>query len=115
MVTDNEFANSMIGKQADPDTVYLIINTTYKNTDTEGRSISAGDLIITVAGKDITFDKAESIHAKGWGLVLETINPMMKLTTNIVFKIPKELKGPARFVPHSRAKSGEAILLGNLQ
>jgi hypothetical protein len=47
--------------------------------------------------------------------VLETINPMMKLTTNIVFKIPKELKGSARFVPHSRAKSGEAILLGNLQ
>lgn len=115
VVTDNEFTNSMIGKQADPDTVYLIINTTYKNTDTEGRSISAGDLIITVAGKDITFDKAESIHAKGWGLVLETINPMMKHTTNVVFKIPKDLKGSARFVPHSRAKSGEAVLLGNLQ
>jgi hypothetical protein len=115
VVTDNEFTNSMIEKKADQDTVYLIINTTYKNTDTEGRSISAGDLIITVNGKDITFDKAESIHAKGWGLTLETINPMMKLTTNIVFRIPKELKGSARFVPHSRAKSGEAILLGNLQ
>ena len=115
VVTDNEFTNSMIGKKADPDTVYLIINTTYKNTDTEGRSISAGDLIITVNGKDITFDKAESIHANGWGLTLETINPMMKLTTNVVFKIPKDLKGSARFVPHSRAKSREAIMLGNLQ
>ena len=115
LVTDNEFTNEMLrDKSAEEGSVYLVINATYRNIDAESRTISSGKLIINYQGRDITYDDSMSVPADGWGLTFETINPLNRYTTNIVYRIPTEIKGPARFVPHNRARSDEVIQLGEL-
>jgi len=98
--------------KADADNKYLIINVTFKNTDNESRMIVDGNVLINYNGKDYTFDKSEVVLAEGWGLFLDQINPLTSKTTNLVYKIPKELTGTAYYNP---GRSGsDVIMLGNL-
>jgi hypothetical protein len=92
---------------------YLIINATFKNTDSESRMLMDGSVWINYNGKDYEFDKSETIMAEGWGLLLDQINPLTSKTTNIVYKIPSEVKGEAYWQP-GRSDDDERILLGTL-
>ena len=58
-----------------------------------------GSVWINYNGKDYEFDKSESIMAEGWGLVLDQINPLISKTTNLVYKIPAEIKGDIYWQP----------------
>lgn len=107
--TGNEFSDL----QPETDITYLVINATFKNTDNESRMIMDGSVWINYNGKDYEFDKSETIMAEGWGLMLEQINPLTSKTTNLVFKIPSEIKGEARWQP-GRADDDEVIYLGQL-
>jgi hypothetical protein len=64
--------------------------------------------------KNYQFDKAETIMLEGWGLLFDQINPLTTKTTNLVYKIPAEIKGPAYWQP-GRAKKSQKIFLGNLE
>ena len=88
--------------------LYLIINATFKNTDTESRMIMDGSVFINYNGKEYEFDKAESILAEGWGTMLDQINPLTSKTTNLVWKIPEEINGTVIWKP-GRASSGQGI------
>jgi hypothetical protein len=116
LVTDNELVNEFMSENTlTPEEAYLVIDAQYKNTDSESRTIGAGELIIVASdGKSYTFDNAETIMAKGWNLNLETINPLMSYRTKIVYKIPASLRGEARFISHNRAERTSYILLGKL-
>ena len=92
---------------------YLVINTTFKNIDNESRMLVDGSVWINYNGKDYEFDKSETIIAEGWGLMLDQINPLTSKTTNLVYKIPSEIKGAAKWQP-GRSDSDEVILLGTL-
>jgi hypothetical protein len=92
-------------------TVYLILNVTYKNIDKESRMLFDGDLLIDNNGQEYKYDKSEMIMAKGWGLNLEAINPLTSITTNIVYKIPADVKGKFYWHP-GRTDSDEKIDLG---
>lgn len=93
---------------------YLIINATFKNTDTESRMLTDGEILINYDGKDYTFDKSETVMLEGWGLFLDQINPLTSKTTNIVYKIPEELKGTAYYKP-GRTGGNDLIELGNIE
>lgn len=93
---------------------YLIINASFKNVDTESRMLLEGSVWINYNGKNYEFDKSETIMLEGWGLMLEQINPLTSKTTNLVYKIPDEVKGDAYWQP-GRADSDERILLGNIE
>ena len=108
--TGNEF----LDKAAEEGNQFLIINTTFKNTDKESRMITEGTVYITYNGKEYEFDKSETIIAEGWGLMLDQINPLTKKTTNLVYKIPEEIKGPATFKP-GRSDNDQRISLGDLK
>ena len=108
--TGNEFANL----KAEPGNKYLVMNTTFKNTDSESRMLMDGEILINYNGKDYTFDKSETVMLEGWGLLLDQINPLTSKTTNIVYKIPEELKGVAYYKP-GRAGSNDIIELGNIK
>lgn len=108
--TGNEFADL----KAEPGNKYLIINTTFKNIDNESRMLMDGEVVINYNGKDYTFDKSETVMLEGWGLLLDQINPLTSKTTNIVYKIPEELKGVAYYRP-GRASSNDLIELGNVE
>ncbi len=54
------------------------------------------------------------ILGEGWGLFLDVINPLMEKTTNLVYKILKELSGRAYWRP-GLAATDEKIFLGNLR
>ena len=108
--TGNEF----LDENADEGNQFLILNTTFKNTDKESRMITDGTVYITYNGKEYEFDKSETIMADGYGLFLEQLNPLTQKTTNLVYKIPKEIKGPAYYKP-GRADKDQRIFLGDLK
>jgi hypothetical protein len=107
--TGNEFADL----EPEQGNLYLIINASFKNTDKESRMLMDGSVWINYNGKDYEFDKAETVMLEGWGLLLDQINPLTTKTTNLVYKIPAEIKGNAFWQP-GRADSDQKILLGNL-
>ena len=107
--TGNQFAD----KKQEAGNMYLIINASFKNTDNESRMLMDGSVWINYNGKNYEFDKAETMMLEGWGLLLEQINPLTTKTTNLVYKIPAEVKGAAYWQP-GRANSNQKILLGNL-
>jgi hypothetical protein len=92
---------------------YLIINASFKNIDNESRMLVDGSVWINYNGKDYEFDKSETIMADGFGLLLDQINPLVSKTTNLVYKIPSEIKGNAYWQP-GRANDDQRILLGKL-
>lgn len=108
--TGNEF----LDQKADAGNQYLIINTTFKNIDNESRMLTDGTVYITYNGKEYEFDKSETIMAEGWGLMLDQINPLISKTTNLVYKIPLEIKGPATYKP-GRSDDEQRISLGELK
>lgn len=107
--TGNEFADL----KPEQGNLYLIINASFKNTDKESRMLLDGSVWINYNGKDYEFDQAETVMLEGWGLLLDQINPLTRKTTNLVYKIPAEIKGKAYWQP-GRADSDQKILLGNL-
>lgn len=108
--TGNEFADL----KPEQGNMYLIINASFKNTDKESRMLMDGSVWINYNGKNYEFDKAETVMLEGWGLLLDQINPLTTKTTNLVYKIPAEIKGNAYWQP-GRADSDQKILLGNLE
>ena len=107
--TGNEFSDL----KPEDGNMYLIINATFKNTDSESRMLMDGSVWINYNGKDYEFDKSETIMAEGYGLLLDQINPLTSKTTNLVYKIPAEVKGDAYWQP-GRSDDDERILLGTL-
>jgi ABC-type Fe3+-hydroxamate transport system substrate-binding protein len=93
---------------------YLIINSSFKNTDQESRMLMDGSVWINYNGKKYEFDKSEYVMLEGWGLLLDQINPLTTKTTNLVYKIPAEIKGNAYWQP-GRADGDQKIFLGNLE
>lgn len=92
---------------------YLIINVTFKNVDKESRMLVDGNILINYNGKDYKFDKSEPVMEDGWGLMLDQINPLTLKTTNLVYKLPAELKGELFWNP-GRADEDQKIDLGNI-
>lgn len=107
--TGNEFANL----KPENGIMYLFINATFKNIDNESRMLSEGSIWINYNGKDYEFDKSESIMADGWGLFLDQINPLTSKTTNLVYKIPIEIKGDVYWQP-GRADTDQRIFIGKM-
>jgi len=108
--TGNQFTDL----KAEEGTRFIIIDASFKNVDTESRMLTSGELLINYNGKDYTFDKAETILAPGYGLLLEQINPLTTKKTKLVYKVPSELKGPIFWKP-GRAGRDEVILLGDIK
>lgn len=98
--TGNQFSTV----KADPDARFLTVNATFKNTDNEGRLPLAGSLFISRDGKDYTFDTTETVMSEGYGIRLRSLNPLIKLTTKIVYKVPNELSGDVYWRPGRNAE-----------
>ena len=107
--TGNEFSDL----KPESGNSYLIINATFKDTDSESRMLMDGSVWINYNGKDYEFDKSETVMAEGWGVLLDQINPLTSKTTNLVYKIPTEVKGDAYWQP-GRSDDDQRILLGTL-
>lgn len=108
--TGNEFADL----KKEEGNQYLILNATFKNTDDESRMISDGEVLINYDGKDYLFDTSETILLEGWGTMLDQLNPLTSKTTNLVYKIPREIVGPAFYRP-GRSSDDDLIVLGNIE
>jgi len=108
--TDNEYTDL----PQLPDIKYLVLRIKYKNTDTESRMILSGEVLINYNGRDYNFDHPETIFGNGWQTGLEQINPLTHLTTAVVYKIPKELKGTAYYHP-GRSEDGQVIQIGEIK
>lgn len=108
-----ETGNEYLDQDAGEGNQFLIMKTTFKNIDKESRMITDGIVYINYNGKEYEFDNSESLLIDGYGLFLDQINPLTSKTTNLVYKLPAEIKGPAYYKP-GRAGDDERIFLGNL-
>jgi len=99
--------------EADPGTKFLVINVTYKNTDSESRMVLDGSVFVDHSGKELNFDNSETLMIDGYGLFLDQLNPLISKTTNLVYKIPEEATGAAYYNP-GRSDNDERIALGNI-
>jgi len=108
--TGNMFADL----KPERDHLYLIINVTFKNIDTESRMPTDGSVWINYNGKNYQFDKSETILVDGWGLKFDQLNPLTTKTTNLVYKIPAEIKGESYWQP-GRSRRDQKVYLGNLK
>jgi len=105
--TGNEFSDL----KEEEGSKYIVLNVTFKNIDNESRMIVDGSLFINYNGKDYEFDKSETIIADGWGLMLDQINPLIKKTTKLVYKIPTEISGDIYYKP---GRTDKRIILGSI-
>ena len=110
VATGNQFSDV----SAEPGNSFLIFNVTFKNIDGESRLFQEGEVMINYNNKDYRFDTSETIMAEGWGSFFDQINPLTSKTTNLVYKIPTEIKGPAYWKPGRNSK-GKLFLLGNIE
>ncbi|WP_128330215.1 DUF4352 domain-containing protein [Apibacter sp. HY039] len=108
--TGNEFADL----KKEEGNRYLILNMAIKNISDESRMLSEGEVIINYNGKEYKFDRSETVMSEGWGVLLEQINPLTTKTTNLVFKIPAEIKGQAFYRP-GRSGKDDLIDLGEIK
>ena len=99
-----ETGNRYSTVKPDPDARFLTVNATFKNTDSEGRLPLEGSLFISKDEKDYKFDTTESIMSEGYGIRLRLLNPLIKLTTKIVYKVPNELSGEVYWKPGRNAE-----------
>ncbi|MEZ1423388.1 hypothetical protein QVM55_26670 [Pseudomonas monteilii] len=90
--------------KSDPDARFLTVNATFKNTDNEGRLPLEGSLFISKDDKDFKFDTTETIMSDGYGIRLRSLNPLIKLNTKIVYKVPNELSGEVYWKPGRNAE-----------
>jgi hypothetical protein len=109
-----KFNHSYTNLPEEEGSFYLALNTTFKNTSNESRMIFDGEILVNYNGKEYKFDRSETILEEGWGIFLDQINPLTSKTTNLVYKIPSEISGPAYYRP-GRAGSKDLISLGNIQ
>lgn len=100
--------------KAEEGSLYLILNITFKNIDTESRMLTDGEVLTRHNETVYRFDKAETVMLEGWSTKLDQINPLTSKTTRIVFKIPTELKGDVYYRP-GRSDKKDLILIGNLE
>lgn len=107
--TGNEYTDV----KAEEGSKFLIIDVSFKNTDTESRMVMDGDILVNYSGKDYKFDKPETIIADGFGTMLDQINPLITKKTKIVYKIPTELTGKVYWNP-GRSDSDQVIYLGDI-
>lgn len=104
--------NQYLDPKSDPSSSFLIFNVKFKNIDTESRMPFEGIVKVNYNGKDYEFDSPEPIMADGYGLFFDQINPLTSTTTNIVFKIPNELRGKMYWQP---GRTNELIYLGEIE
>lgn len=93
--TGNQFAD----KKGDSDSIFVIMDITFKNTSQESRMIQEGELIINFDGKDYKFDKSEVIMLEGWGVLLDQVNPFVSKRTKIVYKISRDEANYMVYIP----------------
>jgi cell division septation protein DedD len=102
--------NWLINESAGSGNQFLVLNITIKNTNSESRFFNEGSLLIKINEKALKFDKTEFILSDGFITPFTSINPLITLTGNIVYKIPDDYDSRIIWVP---GRDDKAIVLSN--
>lgn len=75
---------------------FLVIGLTILNGDKEERFVDSNMFKVNVGDTEYSADTELDLYANedGMGFFLETINPNIEKTGNIVFELPKQVKNP---------------------
>jgi len=75
---------------------FLVIGLTIRNGDKEERFVDSNMFKVNVGDTEYSADTELDLYANedGMGFFLETINPNIEKTGNIVFELPKQVKNP---------------------
>lgn len=89
--------NPYTSLESDNDSRFLVVDATLKNIDREGRLPLEGSLVIVKDGVEYKYDTTEHILSEGYGM--KSINPLIKLRTKIVYRVPNEMDGDVYWKP----------------
>lgn len=83
-----------------PGSKFVVIDAAFKNSDSEGRLPNEGNLIIKQPdGTVLLYDNTETILKKGYGIYLQSVNPLVTMPTKIVYRIPDDVTGEILWQP----------------
>ncbi len=91
--------------------VFLLFNVTIKNIDNESRVPLEGSILINYNGKWYKYDSPEHLVD---GFFMEPLNPLVRKTANIAYKIPAEIIGDIYWEP-GRNPDNQFFYLGTKQ
>jgi len=100
-------------QRADKGNVFMVLNVTFKNTDSESRMIEEGVVYLVINGKQYMFDKTELVMFDGYGTYFDQINPLTSKTTKLVYQIPANVVAKGFYHP-GRAEYDQLIYLGDI-
>lgn len=86
--TKTDTGNEFLDADAGDGNLFVIVDATWENTDSQSRMPFAGDLVFAIGEDYYTVDTTESVMADGWGMFFETLSPLERHTTKLVYKIP---------------------------
>jgi hypothetical protein len=78
---------------------YFVIFISFKNTDNESKMVPDGELGVSRGNNEIKYDDPETLTTRGWGTLMENIEPGITKKTRIVYKIPADISGKAYYYP----------------
>lgn len=81
------------------DSKFLVVEATFKNIDVESRLPVEGSAYINISGKEYKFDQSEHILQEGYGIFFNRLNPLVSMTTKIVYRIPENIHGEVFWEP----------------
>jgi len=108
--TGNRFAEP----KPDSSSRFLIIDASFKNTDTESRIPQEGSLFISYNGKEYEYDAVEPITLEGYNIWFRKLNPLITMKTKIVYRIPDEIEGQVYWRP-GRNSSDTRLWVGDVK
>lgn len=94
----DSIGQGLFHEQANPGSTFAVLDVTVKCIDKESRWYSNGDLFATISGRELNFDKQETII--GVTKIFGAINPLTEQRGLIVYQIPIEAaQGPITWQP----------------
>ncbi|WP_341708108.1 DUF4352 domain-containing protein [Halopseudomonas sp.] len=108
--TGNRFAEPKVWEGSR----FYIVDASFKNMDTESRLPLAGSLFINYDGVEYEYDSTESIMTDGYNIWFKQVNPLVSMSTKLVYRIPDEISGMVYWVP-GRNPEGQRLWCGRIE
>lgn len=105
-IKNSLYINEYVKLGSEEGAKFVIIDVSLKNTSSESRMMFEGELqLVGNDGRKLVMDKTELVFSDGYGLLLESINPMLTKRTKIIYKIPSDIPGHIYYVPARNNKN----------
>ena len=97
--------NMFIEYKAEEGIKYGVLDIEFKNIGKQSKMITEGALSIKPKDSDPLVMESETVMLDGWGLFLDSVNPLVSKRTKLLYKLPTSVSGTIYFDPQMGSES----------